>query len=208
MFKNEGGIWLLVLFPYCGCCITNSLILLAFLRSYGRLQSSWSVIWWVATIDSMQSYSWHEIHICCIMPAIWYPETIWWSTRTGYSEIDDNVSLDLRSIFYLNILTWIGIYCLLTAGLCSFYWVSIGEGIMSKTAQNCVLMVFSQDTSNTYIWPVWQYECIYVKKNVCYKHIYSNPTRSIGFILNCGWQNNLWLEVLEYKRIAHIFLSA
>lgn len=86
--------WELVLFLYSGHCMTKSLISLPLNRSYGRLQSSWHVIWWFTTIDSMQSYSWHEIHICCVMPAIWYPETFWWSACTGYSQIDDNVSLD------------------------------------------------------------------------------------------------------------------
>jgi len=131
MARDEGmDTWQMILLPLCGHCMANPLILLAFLRSYGRLQSSWSVIWWVTTIASMQSYSWHEIHICCIMPAIWYPETIWWSTRTGYSKIDDNVSFDLRSILYLNIWDKFDISCLLTTGLYSFYWVPTGKGLL------------------------------------------------------------------------------
>jgi hypothetical protein len=68
----------------------------AFLRSYGRLQSCRHIIWWITIIDSMQSYSWHEVYICCIMPAIWYPETVWRCSCPGYSETHDNVSTDSR----------------------------------------------------------------------------------------------------------------
>jgi hypothetical protein len=79
-----------------GNFINLSLFFSAFIRSYERLQSDWTHVWGLSTNDTVQSDSWHEVHLCCLMPAIRNPETFWWSLCTWYFKTNDNVSFSSR----------------------------------------------------------------------------------------------------------------
>lgn len=99
MAKDDGifnsSAYYVVLNMAPGNCIDFSL-LSAFIRSYERLQSNRTHVWGLSTNDTMQSDSWHEVHLCCLMPAVWNPETFWWSLCTWYFKTNDNVSFSLR----------------------------------------------------------------------------------------------------------------
>jgi hypothetical protein len=69
-----------------------SLLFFSF-RSYGRLQSNWTDVWGLKINDSVQSYSWLEIYLCCLMSTIWSTKTFRRYLCTWYFEIDDNVSI-------------------------------------------------------------------------------------------------------------------
>jgi hypothetical protein len=95
-----------------------------FIRSYGRLQSNRTDVWGLTINDTVQGHSWHEVYICCLVSAIWNPETVWRTLCTWHIEANDNVSfLKILDKCYPTSRMWI--FCLLIFKLYAYIWKEV-----------------------------------------------------------------------------------
>lgn len=91
------GWWYFILCTWLPIVVAETITFCNLNRFNGRLQGCW-VEWGSTerrevTLDTMSSSFRYEVHLCCILSAIWYSKKIWRSSSSGYIETYDDVRI-------------------------------------------------------------------------------------------------------------------